>query len=181
MRYLMMAAVLLAGCSNAPARVVEKRAFTGDAPRGAALLRQAMMTGHTRARAALGVPPLAWDETLAADALRYAEDLARSGKFEHSKEPRGNAPEGENLWTGTRDAYTYDEMIGHWVDERRFYRAAPTPDFSTSGRWEDVAHYTQIIWRGTTRVGCAMASSDSDDYLVCRYSPPGNVVGQVAT
>jgi hypothetical protein len=43
-----------------------------------------------------------------------------------------------------------------------------------------VAHYVQIVWRGTRAVGCAMASGASDDYLVCRYSPAGNVVGQKA-
>ena len=81
---------------------------------------------------------------------------------------------------GTRQAYRYDEMVGGWVDERRWYRAAPTPDFSTTGRWGDVAHYTQIVWRGTTSLGCALASDAENDYLVCRYSPPGNVVGQRA-
>jgi hypothetical protein len=34
-----------------------------------------------------------------------------------------------------------------------------------------------MIWRGTSRVGCELRSSRSNDYLVCRYSPPGNVVG----
>jgi uncharacterized protein YkwD len=183
MRHLLIALALLTGCSAAapPQRVVEERSFTGVAPRGAALLRQTMIDAHNRARVAAGVPALAWDVTLAADAERYARELARTGRFEHSKEPRGAVPEGENLWTGTRGAYRYEEMAGHWVDERRYYRRAPTPDFSTSGRWEDVAHYTQIIWRGTTRFGCATANNATDDYLVCRYTPPGNVVGQLAT
>ena len=52
-------------------------------------------------------------------------------------------------------------------------------DYRT-GDYRDVAHYTQIVWRGSTAVGCALASSRTDDYLVCRYSPPGNVVGQKA-
>ena len=81
---------------------------------------------------------------------------------------------------GTRGAYRYDEMMGHWVAESRYYRPRPTPDFSTTGRGEDVAHYTQIIWRGTTEFGCATATNATDDYLVCRYSPPGNVMGRMA-
>ena len=92
----------------------------------------------------------------------------------------GPGREGENLWTGTRGAYRYDEMVGGFVDEKRFFRNGVTPDFSTTGKWEDVAHYTQIVWRGTTRFGCALASNARDDYLVCRYTPPGNVVGEVA-
>ena len=178
----LMALALLAGCSAAapPQRVVEERSFSGQAARGSTLLRQAMIAGHNDARAAAGVPPLAWNATLAADAQAYATELARTGRFEHSREPRGAVAEGENLWTGTRGAYRYEEMVGHWVAEGQFYRPRPTPDFSTTGHWEDVAHYTQIIWRGTTEFGCAAASNATDDYLVCRYTPPGNVVGQMA-
>jgi len=182
MRSWLMALALLASCSAEapPQRVVEERTFTGQAPRGAALLRQAMIAGHNDARAAAGVAPLVWNATLAADARAYADELARTGRFEHSRGSRGAVPEGENLWTGTRGAYRYEEMMGHWVDEGRYYRSRPTPDFSTTGRWEDVAHYTQIIWRGTTEFGCAAASNATDDYLVCRYTPPGNVVGEMA-
>ena len=93
---------------------------------------------------------------------------------------RGAAHEGENLFTGTRGACRYDEMAALRAAERRFYRAGVTPDFSTTGKWRDVAHYTQMIWRGTTELGRAMAGNATADYLVCRYAPPGNVVGQPA-
>ncbi|MEN2785314.1 CAP domain-containing protein [Sphingomonas qilianensis] len=179
MRPLLLALLLLAGCSNGPRRVVEERAFAGDAPRGDALLRTTMIEAHNRARAAVGAAPLAWDAMLAADAQLYALELARTRRFAHSTGVRGAVPEGENLWTGTRGAYTYAEMIGHWLAERRFYRRGITPDFSTTGKWQDVSHYTEIIWSRTTRFGCAMARNASDDYLVCRYTPPGNVVGEV--
>ena len=182
MRIWLMALALLASCSAEapPRRVVEQRTFAGQAPRGDALLRQAMIAGHNDARLAAGVPPLAWSKTLAVDARIYADDLARTGRFAHSREPRGAVAEGENLWTGTRGAYRYEEMVGHWVAEGQYYRARPTPDFSTTGHWEDVAHYTEIIWRGTIEFGCAAASNKTDEYLVCRYTPPGNVVGQMA-
>src|SRR3546814_16468334 len=52
------------------------------------------------------------------------------------------------------------------------------PKFITTGRWSDVGHYTQIIWHSTTDVGCAIAVSQSDEYLVCRYTTPGNVYGR---
>ncbi len=52
------------------------------------------------------------------------------------------------------------------------------PDVSSTGSWRDVGHFTQMIWRNTTKVGCAIASSHSDDILVCRYSPPGNREGE---
>ena len=163
-----------------PQRIVEPRRSTAPAPRGERRLRAAMLAGHNDARARLGLPPLVWSEALAADAARYAARMAASGRFEHSPMPRGSPNQGENLWTGTRGAYGYGEMVGHWVDERRFYRPRPVPDSSTSGRFGDVGHYTQIVWRGTEAVGCAEASSPGDDYLVCRYLPAGNVVGRLA-
>ena len=51
------------------------------------------------------------------------------------------------------------------------------PDNSRTGEWRDVAHYTQIVWPATTQVGCALASSATTDYLVCRYAPAGNKDG----
>jgi hypothetical protein len=35
-----------------------------------------------------------------------------------------------------------------------------------------------MIWPTTTRVGCALATNASTDYLVCRYSPAGNIDGR---
>ena len=79
---------------------------------------------------------------------------------------------------GTRGAYTLDEMIGSWAEEKRLFRPGIFPDVSSSGHGSDVAHYSQMVWRSTTRVGCAIHRSRRWDFLICRYAPPGNVVGQ---
>jgi hypothetical protein len=171
------AVLLLVLCGNAQERVVEPRYDLYPATRGDGLLRRAMLDGHNVARRAVGVSPLTWDDRLAASARGWADELARRGRMRHS-EQRGRAGQGENLWTGTRGAYRYREMVGHWVDERRAFVKRPTPGFSRTGRWQDVGHYTQIVWRGTTAVGCAIAANARDEFLVCRYAPVGNVVGQ---
>jgi uncharacterized protein YkwD len=186
MRLVLLVLAMLGGCAQqpvqraGPTRVIEPRIFQGPAPRGNALLEQAMLEGQNAARAGVGVPPLVWNGALAADALAYAKQMAATGRFAHADQPQGPGREGENLWTGTRAAYRYREMVDDWVAEKRFFKNGVTPDFSTTGNYEDVAHYTQIIWRGSRGVGCALASNAADDYLVCRYSPPGNVVGQKA-
>lgn len=177
---LVLTALLAACSSEAPPRVVEPRPFEGNAPRGQALLQRAVMTMHNAARASVRQPPLAWDEGLAADAAAYAQEMARTRRFEHSPQPRGNPNQGENLWTGTRGAYRYDEMVQHWLDEQRNFVNGPIPNVSRTGRFGDVGHYSQIIWSRTTRVGCAMASNRRDEYLVCRYLPAGNIYGERA-
>ena len=145
--------------------------------RGETLLRATMVSAHNQARRQYGSAPLVWDEGLARDAAGYARTLARSGRFEHDPQ-RGRRPkQGENLWVGTRSAYSYAEMIGLLVDERRYFRPGRFPYVSRTGDWSQVAHYTQIVWPATQRVGCATASNRSNDYLVCRYWPAGNVVG----
>jgi hypothetical protein len=187
MRVILLALPLLSlliGCvapdPDRPPLVREPRIDAGPAARGDSLLRRATLDEHNAARAAVGVPPLVWSDELAADAARYAATLAETREFKHSTGVRGRMPEGENLFMGSRGAYRYDEMVRLWVDEGRVYRAGAVPDISTTGRWQDVGHYTQIIWRRTTQVGCALVSNRSNDYLVCRYAPPGNVWGMRA-
>lgn len=146
--------------------------------RDPALFRSVMLRAHNDARREVGQRPLRWNERLAADALRYASELARTRRFQHSREPRGVTPQGENLWMGSTGYFRYSEMVSSWTDEKRNFRRAALPKFSTTGRWSDVGHYTQIIWHSTTDVGCAIAVSQSDEYLVCRYTTPGNVYGR---
>jgi hypothetical protein len=131
---------------------------------------------HNQLRAAVGVPPIYWDTRLAAAADGYAAELARTGRWGHS--PQAARPgQGENLWMGTRGAYSVDQMLGAWASESRLFRPGRFPAVSRNGNWAAVGHYTQMIWRGSFRLGCALRSSARHDYLVCRYSPAGNVVG----
>ena len=75
-------------------------------PRDPVLLRNTMVAAHNEARRAYGVQPLSWDGALARDAAVYAATLARSGRFEHDKQVGRNPRRGENLFVGTRDAYS---------------------------------------------------------------------------
>lgn len=132
---------------------------------------------HNRERAAFGVAPLSWDDGLAAAAARYGPQLASLGRLQHSS-PQSRAGQGENLWMGTARAFSIEEMAGSWAEERSYFRPGTFPQVSRSGNWSDVGHYTQMIWRGTTRVGCALHRGGNADYLICRYAPAGNIVGR---
>ncbi|MEP2023182.1 CAP domain-containing protein, partial [Reichenbachiella sp.] len=39
-------------------------------------------------------------------------------------------------------------------------------------------HYTQIVWKNTTEIGCAKTLCDGSVIWICNYNPPGNFVGQ---
>jgi hypothetical protein len=140
---------------------------------------EATLVEHNRERARLGVAPLAWDAELARAAAAYADQLAMRNDFRHSASAtRPN--QGENLWMGTRGAFRADEMYSGWLSEKNLYRAGVFPNVSRNGNWAAVGHYTQMVWRDSQKVGCAVSSSGTSDVLVCRYFPAGNVMGRSA-
>lgn len=136
-----------------------------------------LLTVHNAERARLGLPELRWNAGLARDADAYAKLLLQRGALQHANaaDRKGN---GENLWMGTSGVWSADAMVGMFLDERRYFRAAAFPDVSSTGNWADVGHYTQIVWKDTREVGCAIDRGNGMDVLVCRYSPAGNVFGQ---
>ena len=136
-----------------------------------------ILVTHNLERTQLGVPPLRWNPSLAASAERWAEHLASTGKFEHARE-NPDAPEGENLWAGTRGRFSPEAMTGAWIREKQHFQPGRFPDNSKTGRVEDVGHYTQLVWRDTRDVGCAIATSGQEDILVCRYAHAGNYRGE---
>lgn len=137
-----------------------------------------ILAAHNQQRALVGAPPLQWDWDLAAHAASYGPVLARLRMLVHS--PRTGRPgERENLAMAWHGTMTPEQLVGMWSAERRILAPGSLtfPGISRTGRWEDIAHYTQMVWPTTTHVGCAIYSADWD-YLICRYSPPGNIDGK---
>jgi hypothetical protein len=148
-----------------------------------------LLAAQNRERALVGAPPLQWDPTLADHAASYGPTLARLGTLVHS--PREGRPgERENLVMAWHGTMTAEQLVGLWSREKLLLEPGSSgpncpqqfgclrfPAVSRTGRWEDIAHYTQMVWATTTRVGCAIYSANWD-YLICRYSPPGNIDGK---
>jgi len=127
------------------------------------------LAGHNSIRAQHGAADLTWNDTLASEAQQWANGCV----FKHSGGSLG--PFGENLAAGTGPTYGIPDAIKSWTDEVSEYDPGnPQP-----------SHFTQVVWKATTQVGCAVQScsgifpnSDSKArYYVCEYAPPGNVIG----
>lgn len=106
-------------------------------------------------------------------AKKRAERLAQIGALVHESGGRG-----ENLawwWSSAPNSYSQPcaDVVKSWYDEVHQY------DFNNPGFNSDTGHFTQVVWKGTTRIGCAqLASAEDGVYTVCNYMQPGNVYGQ---
>ncbi|MXO64457.1 SCP-like extracellular [Altererythrobacter endophyticus] len=139
--------------------------------------QRTILVSHNIERVTLGLKPLHWNAQLADEANEWARRLAREGRIRHSHVTERKGA-GENLWAGTHGYYQPQDIMNAFLAERRDFRAGVFPDVSRTGSWNDVGHYTQIIWPDTRYVGCASARGRSYDYVVCRYWPAGNIIGR---
>jgi len=135
-----------------------------------------IIAAHNKYRSEVGAPNLRWSAELAASAQRWANQLAVLRQLKHS----GTPGLGENLAFGTEGRMSLAQLIDLWANEKQHFEDGAFPDVSANGDWRSVGHYTQMVWKGTTEVGCGIASSGGNEYLVCQYSPQGNVAGEKA-
>ncbi|KAK0481902.1 CAP domain-containing protein [Armillaria novae-zelandiae] len=132
----------------------------------------AYLEGHNTFRAQHGAADLTWSDELAGKAQQWANGCV----FKHSGGSLGSF--GENLAAGTGSSYSISSAIKSWTDEASSY----DPNNPVA------SHFTQVVWKATSQVGCAVQSCDGifdasfgkASYYVCEYSPAGNVIGQFA-
>lgn len=136
-----------------------------------------LLEAHNDERDRIGVPRLRWSAKLASEAEDWAAHLATKGRMIHA-DPQRRKGAGENLWMGSKGYYGAETMVAGFLGEKHHFQHRAFPEVSRNGNWLDVGHYTQVIWRNTQEVGCAVARGQRDDFLVCRYYPAGNVWGQ---
>ncbi len=129
-----------------------------------------MVDAHNRWRDTVRVPHLRWNAQLANYAQEWANYLLRTNKFEH----RSNSPYGENLASASGQMLSPSRVLDMWGNEVNDYNYASNS--CTPGQM--CGHYTQVVWRNTSEVGCAVARNDQKEVWVCNYNPPGNYTGQ---
>ncbi|KAI1635962.1 CAP domain-containing protein [Biscogniauxia mediterranea] len=149
---------------------------------------------HNIHRANHSAVAVTWDDEIAG----YAQLTADTCKFAHDMhEGKGNYGQNIAMWGTTDDPeklgdvgaiemaitnFWYDGELGKFLDS---YYGLATPDMSDFEAW---GHLTQLIWNASDKIGCAvklcpagtMSSDMSSWFMVCNYSPPGNVGGAYA-
>lgn len=147
-----------------PAPPPDLHAAPGRLPANA----QALIDAHNRVRAQHCAPPLRWSPQLAQFAQKWANSLRDDGcKFGHS-----GGRYGENLAAGTAGTLDAQSVTDMW------YREIAKYSFGSGAFSMETGHFTQVVWRGSTQLGCAVATCRNMDIWVCEYDPPGNVQGE---
>lgn len=131
---------------------------------------EGVLAQHNMLRCMHDAAPLEWDGSLARDAEKWAQSFVN----ETSNPPKqSTVGEGENLLIG--DVVSGISVTQEWYDEVK--QTNPIGEVYTYS--PKTGHYTQLVWKSTTKLGCAQAALKSGQNLwVCRYSPAGNRDGE---
>lgn len=137
-----------------------------------ALFTSAILNSTNFYRKEHNATAVTWNATLASYASSYlsamgtqSPDSGSECDFSHS-----GGPYGENLALGCNEVTGCVEL---WGDERDEY------NFNKPGFSEETGHFTQLVWKDTTTVGCGSRLCGTRAwYIVCEYWPRGNVIGE---
>ncbi|XP_010474723.1 PREDICTED: pathogenesis-related protein PR-1-like [Camelina sativa] len=128
------------------------------------------LLAHNLVRASVMEPPLEWDGRLAAYARSWANQRVGDCRLVHS-----NGPYGENIFWAAQNTWSPAEVVKVWADEDQFYNV----NANSCEPHHMCGHYTQIVWKDSTKVGCATVDcSNGGVYAICVYNPPGNYEGE---
>lgn len=156
-------------------------------------LISAFVAAHNAARARTDLNPLpspalpqvTWDPILADAAYNYLSKCVASedgGLVEHNMSRSSDYQAlggmdsyvGENIYGTTGTTVAPADAVSAWMSEASSFDYSK-PNYATAG------HYSQIVWRASVRIGCAIVncpSAHANNTVLCDYAPGGNIPGQ---
>lgn len=155
-------AVTWAGCGAGQAAPASGKAKAPEGEMGVILER------HNQLREKHCAPAMTWSDEVARVAQKWADGLGRRCQLEHS----GSDTYGENLAAGSEELMDAAHVADMWYAEVEKY------DFKKGGFSMQTGHFTQLVWKESTRLGCGVSACKGLRIWVCNYDPPGNVQGE---
>lgn len=186
---LTLIAFTVASCNSTPVKTDNSIvAGSSGKPAKQSLDSNDMLSQLNSHRKALGLPALRWSNSLTEYANEWASRLASTQNCNLMHRPQsGNSKQifGENLFyasairwnSGKTQAQqmTPKAVVDGWVSEKANYNYAS----NRCAPGKMCGHYTQVVWKNSTEVGCAKAyCSNKSQVWVCNFNPPGNYEGQ---
>ncbi|HEY4157605.1 MAG TPA: CAP domain-containing protein, partial [Polyangiaceae bacterium] len=159
---LFVALGLVVACSSKPSDGV---GGTGTNPLSQTLINE-FVTAHNAARSgpltpppSPALPPVTWDSILADSAYNYLSQCVASGSLVAHNANRtedyaalgGSGYVGENIYASSGKSADPAAAVSDWMSE------APMFDYATDNI-TDAGHYTQVVWRASVRIGCAIVT-----------------------
>jgi len=125
------------------------------------------LQAHNNYRSLHGVPNVTWSVTVATSAQTWANTC-----------PSGHSSSGygENMAFAS-NVLSISDVVAMWYNEEPLY------DYNNPGWNPATGHFTQVVWKNTTEIGCGYVTGCGTGWpnvWVCQYNPPGNVIGQFA-
>lgn len=158
---------------------------TDEDIQGTSDISRLMLDYHNQMRRMYGANDLVWDAELAAQGRDHASQCL----FMHDNAPRGN---GNNIHsegsTGDLNVSAQSTLDGYAIEFEDFDWNTYDLNFGNGGPM--VGHFTQMVWKDTTRVGCGWSFNCTAEGLnlnvhgkgfmsSCMYLAPGNIQDEV--
>ncbi|WP_339137862.1 MAG: CAP domain-containing protein [Candidatus Electrothrix sp. GW3-4] len=144
----------------------------------------ALVAAHNKWRTEVGSPGLQWSDSLAKSSQAWADSLKGRCAMRHSQAQEY----GENIYYAgplskmstsngletEMQQISPEKVVDSWGEEKKWY-----DEKSNSCHGGECGHYTQVVWKDTSEVGCGMVvCTDKGQIWVCQYKKPGNIRGQ---
>ncbi|XP_054801584.1 probable pathogenesis-related protein CaO19.6200 [Prosopis cineraria] len=134
------------------------------------LRKEEFLVAHNWVRVLFKLPLFTWDEKLENVAKQYAMQHYDDCKMVHS-----DLPYGENIFWGLRLHWTPSDAVYYWLEESKWYNFTNLQCTAPPGK--DCGHFTQLVWKDSLRLGCALQHCRDPTkgmLVVCEYDPPGS-------